>query len=240
MSSLLHSGTRARTGAVLLLAGPLLSWLAELVTAAAWQNPPYAPLYNWISHLGTRGPEAPFGQVANSPLAWVMNTGWVAYGTLLIIGVLTLVDLRSGWRGVVLPALAVLSGVGVATVGLVHGSQESIDNGQIVLHMLGAQTVIATGNIFAIVAGASAARLGLGRGYARAAIALGTIGLISFVIFMVDARGGIGWNLGMFERGAVYPIMVHHALLGSLLLQRWAEARNGALSTSAPERVAAT
>jgi hypothetical protein len=29
---------------------------AELITAAAWQDPHYSPFYNWVSHLGLTGP----------------------------------------------------------------------------------------------------------------------------------------------------------------------------------------
>ncbi|MHB9856710.1 hypothetical protein [Streptomyces sp. YIM S03343] len=88
MNPIVRSGAAARAGALLILLGPLVSWVAEFITAAAWQDPPYSPLYNWVSHLGLTGPlQTAFGQVANSPLGAVMDTGWVIYGTLLIISV---------------------------------------------------------------------------------------------------------------------------------------------------------
>ena len=69
MTTIVRSGTPARAGALLILLGPLVSWVAEFITAAAWQDPPYSPLYNWVSHLGLTGPpQTAFGQVANSPL----------------------------------------------------------------------------------------------------------------------------------------------------------------------------
>lgn len=43
MNRVARSGAAARAGAVLILLGPLVSWIAEFVTAAAWQNPPYSP-----------------------------------------------------------------------------------------------------------------------------------------------------------------------------------------------------
>lgn len=99
MTPILRTGPAARLGAILLLAGPVTSWIAEFITAAAWKHPPYAPLYNWVSLLGVPGPsQIAFKQVANSPLAWVMNTGWIFYGVVLIISAAPLLDLRAGAR----------------------------------------------------------------------------------------------------------------------------------------------
>ncbi|MBE1875431.1 DUF998 domain-containing protein [Myceligenerans pegani] len=220
MTSILRTGGAARLGALLLLAGPLVSWAAELVTAAAWTNPRYAPLYNWVSHLGLPEREIAFGQAADSPLAWVMNTGWVFHGVVLIAGAALLLDQRKGWRPIALTVLAVLSGVGVSLVGLVHGSNENVANGLAVFHFLGAQTVIVSGNVFALLAGLSAGRLGLGRSPGRTLVVLGVLGLIGYILFMVDVRAGIEWNIGLFERWAIYPIMIGHALLGAVTLTR--------------------
>lgn len=223
MTGILRAGAIARLGAILLLLGPLVSWTAELITAAAWQDPHYAPLYNWVSHLGLPEAETAFGQYANSPLAWVMNTGWVVYGIVLIVGAALLLDVRKGWRPRVLLALAVLSGVGVSLVGIFHGSNENVANGLAVLHFLGAQTVIVSGNVFALLAGLWRKPGGLSLETGRTLIVLGIIGLIGFVAFMIDVRGGIGWNIGLFERMAIYPIMLGHAVLAwSLLRQRFA------------------
>ena len=43
MTPVVHRGPAARTGAMLVLLGPLVSWVAEFITATAWQDPPYAP-----------------------------------------------------------------------------------------------------------------------------------------------------------------------------------------------------
>jgi len=49
VNRIVRAGATARTGALLLLLDPLVSWAAEFITAAAWPDP---PLYNWVSHLG--------------------------------------------------------------------------------------------------------------------------------------------------------------------------------------------
>ncbi|MEV6610145.1 DUF998 domain-containing protein [Kutzneria sp. NPDC051319] len=217
--SILRSGAAARIGAVLLFVGPLVSWAAEFVTAAAWQQPHYSPFYNWVSHLGLTGPsQVAFGQVGNSPLGAVMDTGWVLYGALLIIGVLLSFDLRRGARPIAVVVLAVLSGVGVSLVGTFQGSNANVANGLIAFHQFGAQGVMIAGNIMAIVVGATGARIGLGRGRRVASVVLGIVGLVAFPVFMADVFTGWQWNIGMFERAVIYPIMIGHVLLGSGLI----------------------
>lgn len=216
MKAIVRSGAAARAGALLILLGPLVSWLAEFITAAAWQDPPYSPFHNWVSHLGLTGPpQIAFGQVANSPLGAVMDTGWVVYGTLLIVGAFLVFDPRKGARPVSILSLAVPSGIGVALVGIFQGSNANVDSGLIAFHTLGAQGVMLAGNLMAIAVGASGARIGLGRSRSIASITLGTAGLIAFPLFMADVFTGWMWNIGLFERAVIYPIMIGHVLLGS-------------------------
>ncbi|WP_404198564.1 DUF998 domain-containing protein [Streptomyces tauricus] len=216
MNPIVRSGAAARAGALLILVGPLVSWGAEFITAAAWQDPPYSPLYNWVSHLGLTGPpQNAFGQVANSPLGAVMDTGWVIYGTLLITGAFLVFDPRKGARPIIIVTLAVLAGAGVALVGIVQGSNANVDNGLIALHTYGAQGVMLAGNIMAIAVGASGTRIGLTRRRSIASITAGTAGLTAFPLFMTDVLTGWMWNIGLFERAVIYPIMIGHALLGS-------------------------
>ncbi|MFC5219769.1 DUF998 domain-containing protein [Streptomyces coerulescens] len=223
---MLRRGTALRTGILLLLAGPVLSWLAELITAAAWQHPHYAPLHNYVSHLGVKGPETAFDQIAHSPLAWVMNTGWVVYGLILIGSAFLVFDSRAaGRRPVVLQVLAVLAGIGVMLVGIFHVSQANVDNGLIAFHLIGAQPAFVCGNLFALLTGAWGRSLGLPPAVRRAQIALGVTGLTGFVLFMIDVRGAIAWNIGLFERMAVYPVMTGHLLLAVTLLLRTAARR---------------
>ncbi|WP_405573271.1 DUF998 domain-containing protein [Streptomyces phaeochromogenes] len=124
-----------------------MSWTAEFVTAAAWQDPPYSPLYNWVSHVGLTGPpQTAFGLVANSPLGAVMDTGWVIYGSLLVIGAFLVFEPRKGTRPVVILILAVLAGVGVSLVGIFQGSNTNVDSGLIAFHAVGAQSVMLAGS----------------------------------------------------------------------------------------------
>ncbi|MFB9689457.1 hypothetical protein [Amycolatopsis plumensis] len=178
MTPIVRSGGAARAGAVLLFIGPLVSWVAELITASAWQEPHYSPFYNWVSDLGLTGPS----QVAFGPIAIVV--------------------------------LAILAGMGVSLVGIFQGSNANVANGLIAFHTYGAQGVMLAGNVMAIVVGVNASRLGQGRGRRVASIALGVFGLVAFGAFMADVFTGWAWNIGLFERAVIYPIMIGHVVLG--------------------------
>ncbi|MFI2362449.1 DUF998 domain-containing protein [Promicromonospora sp. NPDC019610] len=238
MTQIIRPGTAAGAGALLLLLGPLVSWVAELVTAAAWQDPPYSPLYNWVSHLGLTGPaQTAFGQVGNSPLGVVMDAGWVLYGTVLVVGAFLAFDLRKGVRPVIIVVLATVAGVGVSLVGLFQGSNANVENGLIVFHTVGAQGVMIAGNVMAIVVGANGARIGLGRAWSIASTVVGIVGLVMFPLFMADVFTGWMWNIGLFERGVIYPIMAGHVLLGSGLIAV-RRSKGARLTAASPERAA--
>jgi hypothetical membrane protein len=147
-----------------------------------------------------------------------MDIGWVLYGSLLIVGALLTFDLRQGARPIAIVVLATVSGIGVSLVGIFQGSNADVANGLIAFHEFGAQGVMLAGNAMAIVVGAGGARIGLGRGRRIASIVLGIAGLVAFPVFMADVLTGWAWNIGMFERAVIYPIMVGHVLLGSGLM----------------------
>jgi hypothetical protein len=142
----------------------------------------------------------------------------VIYGVLLIAGTFLVFDPRKGARPTVIVILAALAGTGVSLVGIFQGSNANVENGLIAFHTLGAQSVMLTGNLMAIAVGLGGARIGLGRGRSMTSIALGTFGLLAFPLFMADVLTGWMWNVGMFERAVIYPIMIGHVLLGSGLI----------------------
>ncbi|MHB9856709.1 hypothetical protein [Streptomyces sp. YIM S03343] len=117
-------------------------------------------------------------------------------------------DPRKGARPIIIVSLAVLAGVGVSLVGIVQGSNANVDNGLIAFHTVGAQGVMLTGNIMAIAVGTGGTRIGLTRGLSIASTALGTAGLIAFPLFITDVFTGWMWNIGLFERAVIYPIMI--------------------------------
>jgi hypothetical membrane protein len=70
---------RCRAAGALLIAGPAIFVLGEFIAAAAWTDPAYRYTNHFISDL--HGPSTLFGQYMYSPLAWVMNTGFLSSGS---------------------------------------------------------------------------------------------------------------------------------------------------------------
>ena len=134
---------------------------------------------------------------------------------MLVVGALLSFDVRQGPRPIAIVVPAIVSGLGVSLVGIFQGSNTGVANGLIAFHEFGAQAVMPAGNLMAIVVGANGAAIGLGRGRRTASIVLGIVGLAAFPVFMADVLTGWAWNIGMFERAVIYPIMIGHVLLGS-------------------------
>jgi hypothetical protein len=89
---------RRATGAALIASGGIY-FTAEFIAAAAWTDPPYSYTYHFISDLGVHGPSTGFGQYMYSPLAWVMNAGFILFGIAAFAGVVMPGDCRADDAG---------------------------------------------------------------------------------------------------------------------------------------------
>ena len=210
--------------ATVLIAAGVVFFAAEFIAAAAWTNPPYSYTYHYISNLGVHGPSTGFGQDMYSPLAWVMNAGFVLFGIAALAGVAMLRGLTGG-RRVVSIVLAALLAVGVTLVGLFPGSGEAIENGTATYHGLGAFLAFICGNLLVIQLGRWHRLLGASQRSGRALVILGVLGFVSLVAFMADLSSGANILIGLVERGIVYPVMVGLPVLGMVLRQRGNDSR---------------
>ncbi|WP_306206857.1 DUF998 domain-containing protein [Actinoplanes sp. RD1] len=210
---------RRRTAGTALVASGIVFFLAEFIAASAWTDPPYSYTYHFISDLGVHGPSTAFDQYMYSPLAWVMNTGFVTFGVAALVGVLLLKGLR-GARRWTLTAMAVLLAAGGVLVGLFPGSGEAIENGTATYHGLGAFGLFIGGNVLAILLGRRHQALGLSPGTGRICVVLGALGLVSLVAFGGILAAGISVLIGFFERGAVYLFLAAFITAGSALRRR--------------------
>ncbi|MDB5018618.1 MAG: hypothetical protein JWQ84_3450, partial [Mucilaginibacter sp.] len=87
--------------------------LAEAVTALAWKNPVYNYAHNFISDLGVSGPAVQFqGRMINSPIYWLMNTGFIIEGILAVMAAFLLRYLLTGTWRIIIPVLAIIHGIG--------------------------------------------------------------------------------------------------------------------------------
>jgi hypothetical protein len=110
-------------------------------------------------------------------------------------------------------------------VGLVPGSGEALDDGTAAYHGLGAFAAFLCGNALVIVLGRTHRFLGVPRGAGRALVVLGTLGFVSLAAFMADLASEANVLIGLWERGAVYPVMIGLIVVGVALRQRRTPAR---------------
>jgi hypothetical membrane protein len=197
---------RRSAAGIVLIAGGLVFFVAELIAAAAWTDPPYSYTYHYISNLGVRGPAEGFGQVMHSPLAWVMNTGFFLFGITLFGGTAMLTGIRGPRRWATL-ILAFLLAAGGVLLAFFPGTGETPDSGAVDLHALGALASIVGGNVLIIVVGRAYRDAGITAGTGRAMVALGVFGLLSLAGFIAVAGSSAGL-IGLVERCAVYPILI--------------------------------
>lgn len=205
------STRRAFVGGIVLIAC-IQYPIAEAIAAAAWRNPAYSYVTNYISDLGVIGctPEL------CSPLASIMNAGFVVSGILAITAALLLGPLlpAAGWR-LVVQGLMILHGLGVIVVGLVHSAPHTAA-GTPWQHLAGAYAAILGGN-FALCALALAARSARTPSWYPIVIgALGLLGLAGGVALVATSI----LPTGLLERIAADTITPAEVVTGIALLAR--------------------
>jgi hypothetical membrane protein len=213
-----------RSAGLLLFAGSALFLLLEFIAAAAWTDPPYSYTYHYISNLGVSGPVTGLGQFMLSPLAWVMNTGFLVFGVLTFAGTVMLRGLR-GLRRVAVTFLGTAVGVGGVILAFFPGDGQADAEGRFDYHGVGALLAIVLGNVLAIVLGRAHHEIGLSPRVGRVLTLLGIFGIFSFVLFMAVAQANV--LVGLVERCAVYPVLFSFIYLGASI---W---KGGSASTAA-------
>lgn len=188
---------------------------AEFIAAAAWTDPPYSYTHHFISNLGVDGPTVAFGQFMYSPLAWVMNTGFVLFGLIALTGVVLLRGLpgKRRWLSVL---LAVVLAAGGVTLGFFPGSGETAGSGTD-YHGLGAFAAFFSGNLLSILIGGAYRALGFSRRLGIGLKVAGVCGLLSIPAYMAVLASEAGILIGLVERGIVDPFLVGFLVVGAAL-----------------------
>lgn len=212
--------TAALTPVGMALMGLAGAWYLLAETVAATGFPGYNYATNWISDLGVPEPQTFQGRTLDSQLAVVMNAGFVGQGLLFVLGAVTIYFANTrGARASLLLALAILHGLGIALVGLVNGNQENVTAGLAVYHFGGAMLAIVGGNLTIMLGGASVLRDSLPRWTRRTCLWLGAIGLASVVVLFA-VTPSLREFAPVFERGAVYIILISELIFGVAALRQ--------------------
>ena len=209
-----------RIAALLWVLAPTVYLLAEAVAATAFDGYSYAT--NYISDLGVPEVGVYEGRTIDSPLAAVMNAGFLGEGVLFALAaVVAFWALPAGLARAGFLGLAVLHWFGLSLVGLVPGSTESIEAGVAHLHVIGAGMAIVAGNLAVIVAGSRMTRWGLPR-LRVPSVVLGSLGLLGLALLLLGQNldDPLLLGLGTWERLAVYPFMLWQLVVGIALLRR--------------------
>jgi hypothetical membrane protein len=208
--------TRVIVGALAFLIGGLQYVVLEAIAAAAWRDPVYSYLSNYISDLGAPGAEVVYrGRDINSPLAAVMNTAFVAEGLLVALGAILLMVLLRGVARWAFVSFALLHAVGIVLVGFFP---ETVGGGLGVFHTGGAYLAIVFSNLVAVVVGLSARRMSLPAWFGVTSLVLPVLGIASEVALFSGL--GDGMLDGLWERGGVYSFTVFQILFGLVVLAR--------------------
>ncbi|WP_149359446.1 DUF998 domain-containing protein [Lolliginicoccus suaedae] len=196
------------------------AWYLGCEAAAALAFPGYSYSYNYISDLGIPGTGTSGGRVIDSPLAWVMNAGFIGHGVLLVLGALLLARAAraSSWR-VPFLLLALVHGTGIVLVGVFPAQLDTSGSAMMGWHVIGAIMAIVGGNLAVIASGAGPLR-GLVPGpVRRISIGLGFLGLacLAMLVASQQAGGGIILDEGAWERGAVYTVQAWELLVAATI-----------------------
>jgi hypothetical membrane protein len=194
--------------------GAAVAWLSaglayltlEAVAAAAFR-PHYSYARDLISDLGIRSDD--------SPLAWLMNTAFCLQGTLFLVGAILSVRAVAPRKARAFVTLAAANAVGNLLIAAFHSGPAARADGTAWVHAVGAVLAIVGGNA-AILAGS---RIVSGW-HRKVSVALGTFGLLSFVLFGIELKASSALPLGVWERCSVYSITAWELLTAAWLLSR--------------------
>jgi hypothetical membrane protein len=232
-ADLLRDTSRNIAAAIALLAAAGMFFVAETVSAAAWHNPAYSYADDFVSDLGVPGPPVMFkGHLIHSPLAWLLDAGFVVNGVLVAVAAVLLLrpagqGRMAGWQR----RLLIGFGIGLPLAAFLHESPAWM----LPFHALGATLAMGGGNIAILLTGLLAARLGVPSGLARVFMALGAVGLAFFLAVQVVAlkdSAVLPHGIGTLERGAAYPVLATEIIVGIGLLVESARLRNRSLQDS--------
>lgn len=190
----------------------------EAIAASAF--PGYSYATNYISDLGIPTVGMYDGRAIDSPLAAVMNVGFIAHGVFFAAGAALAALAVGPGRRVARAVFVTAAGahlVGSVLIGVVPGSSESVASGAIGLHVLGAGLAIVGGNLSSLTAGVAGGRFGFTRGYRMFSAVAGAVGILSVIALQADV-GGL--PDGVWERASVYAITAWELVTAAVLLRR--------------------
>lgn len=191
---------KSKVAGIALLIGSLYYVIAEAVSATFFNASLYNTyVFHTISELGIPN--------TNSPLFWLMNSAFILVGLTLMFGYFYGFKDFIVKNKAVISILAVITGLGVIIVGLIHGGNPLTSG----YHTMGAVMAILGGNVMLVLISRSMDDFG---DYQKRTLILGIFGLIAFwIMFFIIGNS----YMPVFERISVYTLIIWSLLTGLFL-----------------------
>ncbi|MDO5860523.1 DUF998 domain-containing protein [Methanobrevibacter sp.] len=192
---------KRKVAGVVLVLGSLYYLIVEAISATFFNASIIDTyIFHTISELGIPN--------LNSPLFWLMNSGFILIGLTLIFGYFLKFKDNIVKNRILCSILAVITALGVIVVGLIHGGNPLTSG----YHTLGAVMAILGGNILLVLISRSMEKFD---SYQKTTLVLGIIGLIAFWIMFFNMES---IYMPVFERLSVYTLIVWCFLTGIFLV----------------------
>ena len=193
---------RSKVAGIAFIVGSLYYLIAEAISATFFKASLINTyIFHTISELGIPN--------ANSPLFWLMNSGFILIGLTLIFGYFYKFKNYIVKTKIICSIFALITALGVVIVGLIHGGNPLTSG----YHTLGAVMAILGGNILLVLISRS---MGEFENYQKITLFLGVMGLIAFWILFFNMENVY---MPVFERLSVYTLIIWCFLTGVYLLK---------------------
>jgi hypothetical protein len=196
-----------------LITAVLINLITEAIVATAWDQRPYSYIEDYVNFLGSPFVGEVRGFFISSPLWWLMSIAWVVSGTLVAAASGALSRRLAGWRQRTVIALGLTQAFALILFAVFPLTAARLEDGTLVLYLIGAFLSIIAGNALAIVTGLWSKAFGLPRWLAMASVALGGIGLLNIPLTY-------GWvPTGLAERISLYSYLLWALFTGLELIR---------------------
>lgn len=193
---------KTKIAGLVLIIGSLWYMIAETICAFSFKDS-LANTYHihTISELGIPHP--------NSPYFFLMNSAFILIGLTLLFASFYKLNEYITKNKILFYIFTVICGVGVIMVGLVHAGNPMA----MTYHASGAIMAMVGGNILLIILSQSMSKF---EAYHKITLILGIIGLIGFGLMFLYMKN---IYMPVFERMAVYPLIINSFILGVYLFK---------------------
>lgn len=193
---------KSKIAGLVLIIGSLWYMIAETICAFSFKDSLFNTYFiHTISELGIPHP--------NSPYFFLMNSAFILIGLTLLFASFYKLNEYITKNKILFYIFTVICGVGVIMVGLVHAGNPMA----MTYHASGAIMAMVGGNILLIILSRSMDKF---EAYHKITLILGIIGLIGFGLMFLYMKN---IYMPVFERMAVYPLIINSFILGVYLFK---------------------